>query len=68
MKTMKLILLLVLVIALSAIVLQNRVAVQVHFLWLTGELPAILLLFLTTAGGLILGLLLSLLIRGSRKP
>lgn len=68
MKRMKLIVLLVLVMALSAIVLQNRQAVEVHFFWMTGKVPAIVLLFLTAAGGLSSGLLLSLLMKGRKRP
>lgn len=68
MKAIKVTLFLVLVIALSAVILQNRVAVQVHFLWLTVEMPVVLLLFLTVAGGFVLGVLTLLLIRGSVKP
>jgi hypothetical protein len=42
--------------------------VQVHFLWLTVEMPVVLLLFLTVAEGFVLGVLTLLLIRGSVKP
>jgi len=68
MTKMKLMLVLVLVVALSALVLQNRAAVQVHFLWLTGEMPVVLLLFLTAAGGFVLGVLTSLLLKSRTKP
>jgi uncharacterized integral membrane protein len=49
------------------LVVQNTAPVSVRFLWFRGEVPAILLLFLTTAGGLILGLLIALLARGHRQ-
>lgn len=68
MKTTKLVLLLVLVIVLAAVVLQNRAPVKVHFLWLTRELSAVLLLFLTATGGFFMGLLVALLVKGGAKP
>lgn len=68
MKTIKISLLLVLAVALAVVVLQNTAPLQVRFFWLTGELPAVLLLFLTAAGGFILGLLVGLLVkRGSKS-
>lgn len=56
MKSIKLVLLLLLVAALAAVVLQNQGPWQVHFLWLTGEMPGIILLFLTAAAGFIAGI------------
>ncbi|MFO7785235.1 MAG: LapA family protein [Thermodesulfobacteriota bacterium] len=68
MRTFKLVSLLVLVIALVVIVLQNRAPWQVHFLWLTGHMPGILLLFLTAAAGFVAGVIATLLLqRGSKK-
>lgn len=46
MKSVKLVLILVLAVALAAVVLQNQVSWQVRFLWLTGEVPGISCCFL----------------------
>ncbi len=67
MKSVKLVLLLVLVVALAAVVLQNQVSWQVRFLWLTGEVPAIILLFLTAAAGFIAGITVALLVKRDAK-
>ena len=58
MKTIKLVLLLMLAVALVAVVIQNTATIQVRFLWPTGEVSGILLLFLTAAGGVSQGYLL----------
>ena len=67
MNRMKLVVILVLAVALAVVVLQNTALIQVRVLWLTGEVPAVLLLFLTAAGGFILGLLVALLVKGGAK-
>ncbi|MDA3863963.1 MAG: hypothetical protein PF689_08885 [Deltaproteobacteria bacterium] len=67
MKSIKLTLLLVLTIILAALVLQNQETWQVHFLWLTGEIPGIVLLFLTTAAGFIMGITAALLMKRDKK-
>jgi uncharacterized integral membrane protein len=67
MRTMKLILLLILAVILTLLVAQNTAPVQMRFLWMIGEVPAVLLLFLTAAGGFILGLLAALLVKTGRK-
>ena len=67
MKSIKLVLLLVLVGALAAVVLQNQASWQVRFLWLTGEVPGIILLLLTAAGGFIAGITVALLVKRSAK-
>jgi uncharacterized integral membrane protein len=67
MKTPKLVIILVISIALILIVVQNTAPVEARFLWLTAEVPAILLLFLTAAGGFALGLLVALFGR-KREP
>jgi len=67
MKTVKLVTILALAIALAAVVLQNTSPVLVRFLWLNGEMPAILLLFLTSAGGFMLGLVVAIVVRSGRK-
>ena len=61
MKTLKLVLVLTISIALVLIVVQNTASVQARFLWFTVEMSVILLLFLTTAGGFALGLIVALL-------
>jgi len=61
MKTVKVVLVLTISIALVLVVVQNTVPVQARFLWFTAEMPVILLLFLTTAGGFALGLIVALL-------
>lgn len=68
MKTLKLILILVLVLALSAVVLQNQSSWEVRFLWLAGEVPGIILLFLTAAAGFIAGVTVALTMKRSSKP
>jgi len=60
-KTTKKVLLLVLAVSLAVVVLQNTAPIQVRFLWLSGEMPAVLLLLFTAAGGFVLGLLVALL-------
>jgi len=67
MKLFKLVLLFVLLISLMVVTLQNQATVKVHFLWLTGEMPAVILLFLTATGGFLMGLLVPLLIREKQK-
>jgi uncharacterized integral membrane protein len=70
MKRLKLVLLWTLSLVLVLLIVQNTAPVQAHFLWLTAVVPAILLLFLTAAGGFIAGILVALLIeRGAKsKP
>ena len=68
MKLAKLVLLLLLVVALAAAAVQNRSPWQVHFLWLTGEVPGIILLFLTAAAGFIMGITAALLVKRGPKP
>ena len=63
----KLFLLLVLVIAVVVLVLQNMVRVPVRFLWMRGELPAALLLFLTAAAGFLAGSSAGIIARSSKK-
>ena len=67
MKSFRLVLLLVVVAALAAIVFQNQAPWQVRFLWLTGEVPGIILLFLTAAGGFIAGITAALLVKRGAK-
>ena len=67
MKTVKLVLILVLSLALVLVVIQNTASVQGRFLWFTAEMPAILLLFLTAAGGFVLGLFVALFVKSGAK-
>jgi uncharacterized integral membrane protein len=50
-----------------AVALQNQAGVKFHFLPQTGEIPVVVLVFLTAGGVLIMGLLLPLLIRETQK-
>jgi len=63
MKKTKLVLLLAIVVLLAVFVLQNREPWQVRFLWLSGEIPAIVVLFLTATAGLVAGIIAVLLVR-----
>ncbi len=63
MKTVKTVLILVLSFALVTAVVQNTAVVEARFLWMTTETPVVILLFLTSVGGFVLGLLVSLLIQ-----
>jgi len=54
-------------ISLTAVVLQNTELFQVKFLWLSGEIPAILLLFMTAVAGFLMGAIVSYLMQGSSK-
>lgn len=67
MKTIKQVLVLTISIALVLVVVQNTAPIQARFLWFTTEMPMILLLFLTAAGGFILGLIVALLSKGGTK-
>lgn len=68
MKITKLIILLILATVLIVVVAQNTAPVQARFFWLTAEIPAIVLLFLTAVGGFILGLIVALLIKNGTIP
>lgn len=67
MKNIKLVLLLLIVAAIVIIVLQNQSSWQVRFLWFTGEVPGIVLLFLTAAAGFFVGIVVTLLIKRGAK-
>ncbi len=64
MKKMKLALVILFILALVLVILQNTIPVKASFLWFTGEIPLVVLLFLTTVGGFISGLLVSFLKKG----
>ncbi len=66
-KKVKLGLILIISIGLVLLVVQNTTPVPARFLWFTAEIPAILLLFLTTAGGFVLGMLVTMLVQRHKK-
>lgn len=70
MKRVKLAILVAIGLALMLLVVQNTAPVQARFLWMAAEIPAVVLLFLTAAGGFVAGLLVAMLVkRGSKtKP
>ncbi|HEN21320.1 MAG TPA: hypothetical protein ENN86_04845 [Desulfobacteraceae bacterium] len=67
MKSIRQILLLALVVALAVIVLQNQTPWQVRFLWMAGEVPGIILLFLTASAGFISGITAAFLMKRGIK-
>ncbi len=67
MNRFKLVLLLVLAAALGVLIIQNTAPIQMRFLWVSAEVSAVVLLFLTAAGGFILGLLAALIVKRSGK-
>lgn len=67
MKTFKLVVILFLAILVLIVVVQNQVPLQVRFLWLTGDVPGVILLFLTTLAGFIIGFITALLIRHGKR-
>jgi uncharacterized integral membrane protein len=67
MKTLKLVLMLIVALALATVILQNRAPVEVQFLWLSGTISTILLLLLTVVGGFVLGLLTALIVKSGAK-
>jgi len=62
-RKIKLVSIITIGLALGLIIGQNTTPIQGHFLWFTGEMPAILLLLLTASGGFILGILVPLFIK-----
>ncbi len=66
MRKVKLVVVLLLSFALVMVVAQNTAPIEARFLWLAAEVPAILLLFLTAAGGFVVGILTSLLVGRTR--
>ena len=63
MKKIKIVSLLTLGLALIIVVVQNTDPVRSHFLWMTAEIPAIVLLMMVAVGGFVSGLLVALLIK-----
>lgn len=68
MKRLKLVILAAIGLALMMLVVQNTAPVQARFLWMSAEIPAVVLLFLTAAGGFIAGLLVAMLVKRGAKP
>ena len=67
MKRIKLVFLLTISLALVLVVVQNTARFNARFLWLTADVPVIVLLFLTAAGGFVSGLLSALLVKSGTK-
>lgn len=67
MKALKLVLLVLMVIASTAVVVQNQSSWPVRFLWMSGEIPGIILLFLPTTAGFIMGISVALMIKRDKK-
>jgi uncharacterized integral membrane protein len=68
MKSIKLVLILVIVVVLAGLVFQNQAPWHVRFLWLNGEVPGIILLFLTPAARFIEGITVAFLVKCGAKP
>ncbi|MFO7576740.1 MAG: LapA family protein [Pelovirga sp.] len=64
MRTVKQVALVALGVFLAVLILQNTAPVRMQFLWLAGEMPAIVLLFLTATGGFAMGIIVALLWKG----
>ena len=67
-RRLKLIVLLILALGVVPLVIQNREPVATRFLWMTAEVPAILLLIATGACGFVSGILVALLMKDSGGP
>lgn len=67
MRTAKQILLIVLGGLLAVVILQNTAPVRIQFLWFSGQISTVLLLFLTAVGGFAMGVIVTLLLKGRAK-
>ncbi len=67
MRRAKLVLILGLSLTLVMVVVQNTSPVLGRFLWFSAEVPAIVLLVLTAAGGFALGLLVAIYYQRDKK-
>ncbi len=47
--------------------MQNTAPVQARFLWLTAQMPVVVLLLITAAGGFVAGLLVAILVMSGAK-
>jgi uncharacterized integral membrane protein len=63
MKTAKMVALTIIGVALVVLVLQNNAPVHARFLWLSAEVPVIVLLFLSALGGFVSGMIATLLLQ-----
>jgi len=61
-RTAKLVVLAIMAAVVGALVLQNTAPVQARFLWMTAEMPVIVLLVLTTLGGFAIGAAVTLML------
>ena len=68
MKAIRLVVFLVLIVSLAALVLQNQVPWHLRFLWLTGEVPGIILLVITAATGFLAGVTAAFLVKRGGRP
>lgn len=67
MRRFKQVLLVILGVLLAVVILQNTAPVRIQFLWLSGQISTVLLLFLTAIGGFAMGVILTLLLKGRAK-
>ncbi|MCD4689755.1 MAG: lipopolysaccharide assembly protein LapA domain-containing protein [Desulfuromonadaceae bacterium] len=63
MQRVKISVLLLIGLGVVLIVIQNTAPVQARFLWMTAEVPVVVLLFVTTVGGFVSGLLAALFLK-----
>ncbi len=63
MQRVKISVLLLIGLGVVLIVIQNTAPVQARFLWMTAEVPAVVLLFVTAVGGFVSGLLVALFLK-----
>lgn len=64
MRIVKQVLLVVVGMFLAIVILQNTAPVRVQFLWMSGQMATVLLLFLTAAAGFTMGVIVTLLLKG----
>lgn len=67
MRTLKQVLLVVLGVLLAVVILQNTAPIRIQFLWLSGQMSTVLLLFITAVGGFAMGVIITLLLKGRTK-
>lgn len=64
MRIVKQVLLVVVGMFLAIVILQNTAPVRVQFLWMSGQMATVLLLFLTAVAGFAMGVIVTLLLKG----
>ncbi len=67
MQRVKLAVLLLIGLGVLLVVIQNTAPVQARFLWMTAEIPAIVLLIGTAVAGFVAGLLVALLVKSGQR-